>query len=362
MGIGNLDLPIHDIARLLLITPHGDREPRTPARPGRRRSPHYPSWGSGTRPTRRHGHQQNELITPHGDREPGLVLRDLKLNAAHYPSWGSGTIHLAEPDIAERPLITPHGDREPQGGDLPRLPRDILITPHGDREPPAKATTRKRFPISLPLMGIGNDGQGADPSDHRKAHYPSWGSGTQPPGGGISLASSHYPSWGSGTVVLIRVDKDTDLELITPHGDRERAGGEITEVTGPQVSLPLMGIGNAGPGLGAVGVGVDLITPHGDREPLVGAVDPCRDFPSLPLMGIGNWHLVSDHGQQLELITPHGDRERTRWSRWRSNPSHSLPLMGIGNRVRHASLFGRRDLITPHGDWEHSASRSTMPG
>ena len=188
---------------MLLITPHGDREPSRRSRRRCRRAAHYPSWGSGTGnlsqasttpsasslPLMGIGNRElepgfddafSELITPHGDREPGAggmrivhPNRSLPLmgignspppgpySAAqtrpHYPSWGSGTISWIP-----RTLLAVHS--------LPLMGiGNLELSLLGQREG-----------VSLPLMGIGNPGgAGADRRAVARAHYPSWGSGTR---------------------------------------------------------------------------------------------------------------------------------------------------------------------------------------
>ena len=116
MGIGNRSPSRQTCVRILiLITPHGDREPLTLALAIV---------------------QDFLLITPHGDREhaprdwrESVICSSLPLmgigndlpdgrkadvRLTHYPSWGSGTgAQAGKRDPHPRHLITPHGDREP---------------------------------------------------------------------------------------------------------------------------------------------------------------------------------------------------------------------------------------------------------
>ena len=120
MGIGNqctrrraFRLPV-----LVLITPHGDREP----------------WSNSTSSRPWHAHS---LITPHGDRE-----RQRSHHRTH-----SG---------CHRQLITPHGDREQRH----RIPRGARLSAH---YPSWGSGTRRSRRRSAAVA----------------AHYPSWGSGTR---------------------------------------------------------------------------------------------------------------------------------------------------------------------------------------
>ena len=99
------------------------------------------------------------------------------------------------------------------------------------------------IPVSLPLMGIGNELGGGGP---------------------------HRPSG-----------------LTTPQGDRE-PGDEADFNRLSDHSLPLMGIGNLGQRGGRRQGDLGLTTPHGDRELRVGENTRAVSSSSLPLMGIGN--------------------------------------------------------------------------
>ena len=117
-------------------------------------------------------------------------------------------------------------------------------------------------------------------------------------------------------------------------------------------SLPLMGIGNR------VAVGwpaalYPLITPHGNRKQSSTLISRKGIDISLPLMGIGNARTCNARAETptTELITPHGDRKRGPGSVVISEESGiSLPLMGIGNDECLARGTNIEELITPHGD------------
>ena len=157
MGIGKLTAKMgitphgepHD-GQPTLITPHGDRERRSP-----QAIPCY-----------------LVLITPHGDRELGRTSKSLGAGA-----WGSGTrntliIAMTASGIQFSLPLMGIGNfgrvRSPSSRSL------ILITPHGDRE--RDGTRRGTGPFdsllhsSLPLMGIGNPPYSASftPSTPRK--------------------------------------------------------------------------------------------------------------------------------------------------------------------------------------------------
>ena len=183
MGIGNIPKRLLPGLGFRLITPHGDREPLSVAgSPASRNSSslplmgignnigpgttsssspsHYPSWGSGT-----------------VARKVGQARRA----EAHYPSWGSGTLTIRpRPDSGEQAHYPSWGS----GTSHHRARKGVVMT-------------------SLPLMGIGNDGE-------------------EPPGED-QTPTSHYPSWGSGTSAT-ELSLHAVIPLITPHGDRERPG------------------------------------------------------------------------------------------------------------------------------------------
>ena len=297
MGIGNQRLRQRRRGRVdRLITPHGDRELATPPRGARRRcAPHYPSWGSGT---------------------PGLA-RWCYWPVCSLPLMGIGNRLRRAAHRLRHQLITPHGDRE------------LALEPH-------------RRPLSfdsLPLMGIGNDG------DVRFTH---------------ALYDLSLPLMGIGNPPkLIRVGR-VWLFLITPHGDRERPA--------PRDRLEPL----------------HLITPHGDREPVLGSLENPPLSASLPLMGIGNRSRT--HPRMVRpapLITPHGDREprqrgpcacwsRTHYPSWGSGTGvHGqstrcaqahYPSWGSGTRAPRREHPRREPLlITPHGDREPVVMPTTPP-
>ena len=227
------------------------------------------------------------------------------------------------------------------------------------------------------------------------------------------------PLMGIGNTTILDEKRQSIIDLITPHGDRER-GDPKADAAMAKASLPLMGIGNVIPygskcsnwsSLPLMGIGnrpyprggrsdLALITPHGDREPSLFLSSTPIASNSLPLMGIGNSGRPRGPGlpcahypswgsgtgihfrlemPQSDLITPHGDRELTDGYRFRLDTRDSLPLMGIGNSrwplpwrwpsPSHYPSWGSGtatlrhrvglvpDLIIPHGDREHSLPR-----
>ena len=314
MGIEN---PTAPSGAAVADTPHypswGSKTRRTRRRPSPRQAPaHYPSWGSKT-PNRRalaKGYADVSLplmgIENFAPRTRASVTSSSSLplmgienapgrrqagarTTAHYPSWGSKTtlgVQLAH--TVTVPLITPHGDRKPGRADRrDRRPSASHYPSWGSKTRPTASTPRSQHSASLPLMGIENAAAAA---------------GLDDPG----------------------------LLLITPHGDRKLAE-QRPETTHVGVSLPLMGIENAADVAEGVGLLAGLITPHGDRKP--GDNRNCasawRAENSLPLMGIEN---------------------PPRWRRSRPAPSCSLPLMGIENYEPPGRTQRRPALITPHGD------------
>ena len=224
MGIGNPRWPGRPCQqRSKLITPHGDRKPG--ALVGDRRGAltlitlmgignALPAWSiasadSISLPLMGIGNGRLRgcrwwagpvLITPHGDRKPPVYLPiDRRTNPAHYPSWGSETGIRCAYGRGENRLITPHGDRKRTPALRPVYHTRGLITPHGDRKQHGLHVGAGEYPVSLPLMGIGNGrkclvcrgtGQLITPHGDRKRacltarvlrrqpHYPSWGSET----------------------------------------------------------------------------------------------------------------------------------------------------------------------------------------
>ena len=266
MGIGNDGIPGVLDSERILITPHGDREPRA------RRARESPDAVLITPHGDRERFPQHcqvaaylSLITPHGDRELGIgggggagSFDSLPLMgignisprermsthspASHYPSWGSGTSSFPFQHKQAASLITPHGDREPSirsvsispvNTSLPLMgignvvaigpvgAVDVLITPHGDREPLDASRSLIAISSSLPLMGIGNPHAGAPAgAPSPPSHYPSWGSGTAIGGCGQPLVRPSLPLMGIGNASRNR-NKLVTWNLITPHGDRE---------------------------------------------------------------------------------------------------------------------------------------------
>ena len=250
-----------------------------------------PLMGIGNREEAQGASHRYGLITPHGDRERRPWAGPTAPPTAHYPSWGSGTPVGGAAERHRLRLITPHGDRERRGGHRPTAGPVGLITPHGDREPLREDLEEGVDLRSLPLMGIGNRTCLPRWSRPAPAHYPSWGSGTQP-------ASAEH--------VLQR-------ELITPHGDREpRSGGHASDSAAR--SLPLMGIGN----------------------PRSCGTARASGWTHYPSWGSGTAAAPDRVSGSLRLITPHGDRELPVRSRSSTAFWSSLPLMGIGNAGRPA--------------------------
>ena len=184
MGIGNI------------ISPAAEKQMMTP---------HYPSWGLGTR--------------------SGARWTATAVGHPHYPSWGLGTPSELRRGLQRRLLITPHGDWELQHRHRRLLRQVRLITPHGDWEPEAAPPSRRRSRSS--------------------AHYPSWGIGNT----GCSArsrrmsSSPHYPSWGLGTCFRsATLSRRTCSSL--PLMGIGNSGGVPPPPPAPQSSLPLMGIGN----------------------------------------------------------------------------------------------------------------------
>ena len=198
--------PVKLLLAALLSTLHGDRKRPRPGGRDAAPGPHYPSWGSET--ARR-------------------WLRWIRPPRTHYPSWGSETSGACrESSRASSGLITPHGDRKHVGQDgrardyplsLPlmgignarrhepfvRFPE--LITPHGDRKrPPVVVDDRRQLLLhSLPLMGIGNVTCGGVQDSIISASLPLMGIGNSTCCAStfwsVSGRMTHYPSWGSET-------------------------------------------------------------------------------------------------------------------------------------------------------------------
>ena len=204
----------------LLITPHGDWEPATPACATPTTATHYPSWGLGTlirsrESTLRAAHYPSwGLGTSESRRRVGGERR------AHYPSWGLGT-ELPDWDSVSAVLSLPLmgiGNLMPPDRMMTSL---SLITPHGDWEHSCYALRRRvchpHYPswglgttvsrtantvevASLPLMGIGNPRFPAFPPPLSENSLPLMGIGNEPRRvSAVHHVQAHYPSWGLGT-------------------------------------------------------------------------------------------------------------------------------------------------------------------
>ena len=340
MGIGNARLDAeHRIAEEHLITPHGDRKPRP------RRAAPLP-------------HPQ--LITPHGDRKrpsvpniSGPILTSLPLMGIGNLDGGAGE------GPATGGLITPHGDRKPtparsssRGCWSPHYPSWgsetgltvsgvwdwlSLITPHGDRKRATGAGGASAVPVSLPLMGIGNQ-QTVNPPDP-----------TQRP---------HYPSWGSETKRGVPFRRPL-TRLITPHGDRKQRPTPYRRRE-RRSHYPSWG-SETRRGPVKVRLGDRLITPHGDRKPRMTVSSSVQCRISLPLMGIGNPTRPRRSPVALRLITPHGDRKRSDPCACPATALAHYPSWGSETVHRRGATLARQSLITPHGDRKRSAGRQTLP-
>ena len=187
MGIENVVAGDGQCGRLSqLITPHGDRKRQRGSR-ARCRSPpsHYPSWGSKTGPEHRAvDAERYGLITPHGDRKLAPPQTERLHGLTHYPSWGSKTVRALRL-CAERDLYS-----------LPLMGIENTGSP---------TTACWSSSSSLPLMGIEN--RGHHPPGARRHH------GLITPHGDRKRAGearsqpwrlAHYPSWGSKTPATIR--------------------------------------------------------------------------------------------------------------------------------------------------------------
>ena len=53
-----------------------------------------------------------DLLTPHGEREPKTISPSLLLRCPPNPSWGTGTGRRCREVRRPRQLLTPHGERE----------------------------------------------------------------------------------------------------------------------------------------------------------------------------------------------------------------------------------------------------------
>ena len=170
-------------------------------------------------------------------------------------------------------------------------------------------------------------------------------------------AVTHYPSWGSGTSGGTG-QSDGNVAHYPSWGSGTGFGFGCHQFV-HLISLPLMGIGNLkntdyeedattahypswGSGtricLAYGETNFQLITPHGDREPAAWAPGMTPlTGPHYPSWGSGTAVPGVRRPFLQELITPHGDRERS-WPRTTHELRFdSLPLMGIGNPVSASS-------------------------
>ena len=351
MGIRNH--PTHWLAhdlRCCLTTPHGDQEPGRSVVSRVKTTPHYPSWGSGTKWLAL-GSPASAISLPlMGIRIKAITADDagaVRLTTPH----GDQEQHPFERSIRDaRELTTPHGDQERLGVNITIGVTSELTTPHGDQERHRYLLMMGMSHSSLPLMGIRNRAALRRAPCSRRPHYPSWGSGTRS-GAGRMIGSasslplmgirnpprrrgsrrppeSHYPSWGSGTI------------------------GQGHWTFTPAASLPLMGIRNQGRTMEAGRSGVaslpswgsgtcrqrggvhpsgHLTTPHGDQEPRRGSADCRGDRPHYPSWGSGTSRRGGLTRDQPILTTPHGDQEPGLMTRPSVRSCTSLPLMGIRN-------------------------------
>ena len=118
------------------------------------------------------------------------------------------------------------------------------------------------------------------------------------------------------------IDRDPDLRLITPHGDRKRVAPHSSGGADPTAHYPSWG-----------------------SETTRKYAMPNNGSHSLPLMGIGNLIDESLNRSALQLITPHGDRKHLARHTLSQLRACSLPLMGIGNDVTGASKATATDSL-----------------
>ena len=230
MGIENLRCSRAPMARLRLITPHGDRK-RGAGRTGRTGRP--------------------RLITPHGDR---------KLRAVAPLPYGSKTVAWQD----SLPLMGIENCRARTG--LPRTIRHLDSLPlmgienslvmassstcsrsthypsWGSKtrrsDHPLRRSSDHRIDNSLPLMGIENTMRGPDQNGRRSASsLPLMGIENAGRGG---YRGTHYPSWGSKTGPAPR----PSVHSLPLMGIENPPSDAIRENDGSSTSLPLMGIEN----------------------------------------------------------------------------------------------------------------------
>ena len=230
-------------------------------------------------------------------------------NRPHYPSWGFGT------------SSSPNDARNASSAHYPSWGFGTRLA----------AGERPQLVSSLPLMGIWNGPLPRYGSFRSKAHYPSWGFGTSElRHWSVSSSGPHYPSWGFGTCAG-SCGRQASPELITPHGDLERAAAAALRATFHS-SLPLMGIWNSRVVRTRTRVRRAHYPSWGFGTP---PRRPVRRPPrcSLPLMGIWNLAAVRTDAppeprSSLPLMGIWNDRAASRQTR---NRLTSLPLMGIWN-------------------------------
>ncbi len=207
MGIINIALLLGDRLRDVLITPHGDYQPRPMPSPSAQSRISLPLMGiiNDENAIVAPPHRPFLLITPHGDYQRGRRPQPSPASrAAHYPSWGLSTLDRRRSAVVRRALITPHGDyqRRPQSRAASRS-TSSLITPHGDYqrlEGPQRAQVIHL--THYPSWGLSTAHGGLAEHRRQRAHYPSWGlstsrARTRCPG---RCTGSHYPSWGLSTL------------------------------------------------------------------------------------------------------------------------------------------------------------------
>ena len=207
-----------------LITPHGDLEPASRARPGRRIAASLPLMGIWNSIRNAPGRRRAQLITPHGDLELEVYAPDLTLEDNSLPLMGiwNARASAASPDSALL-LITPHGDLEPEGGIAVEGSPSSAHYPSwgfGTRGPALHRRTVRY--CSLPLMGIWNKLAPGGVGGVAHSSLPLMGIWNR-------LATPSYPQALKNSLPLMGIwngDGEVDLRrgrqhLITPHGDLE---------------------------------------------------------------------------------------------------------------------------------------------
>ena len=225
---------------------------------------HYPSWGSGT--TESFPGAPGTLLSL-----PLMGIRNVCWSQAiparalaHYPSWGSGT-----------PVKK-----------LDHLMDCYLITPHGDQEPGRSTTRTGMGASSLPLMGIRNWPAVRAASPRLRSHYPSWGSGTRMTFSPSRIASISLPLMGIRNPCRADIFEATYENSLPLMGIRNSSKAAMLRMNS-EYSLPLMGIRNRRrPGERSHQHG-DLITPHGDQERARSSEPRGRCRPHYPSWGSG---------------------------------------------------------------------------